>query len=112
MMQKKNADIRRSLDLILLSVFRLSRTDGTTIGTGSAIDAFCGVDDVFSVAGFNCSDGAVFCAGSAFDAKIVDFVSHGDILLKKIFCFKIILRFLLRTFVLLFRREDVLQRLC
>ena len=63
---------------------RLRRANRAGIGTGSAIDAFCGVDDVFSVAGFNCSDGAVFCAGSAFDAKIVDFVSHGDILLKKI----------------------------
>ncbi len=60
----------------------LCGADRAGIGTGSAFDAFCRVDNVFSVAGFNGVYGTVFCAGSAFNTHIGNFVRHDDILLK------------------------------
>lgn len=59
----------------------LCRTYRAGIGTGSAFNTFCRVDNIFAVAGFNGVNGAVFCAGAAFNACIGNFVRHKNILL-------------------------------
>jgi len=43
---------------------------------GTAIDAFVGIDNVFSIAFGNCFNGAFCFASAAHDAFIGNFVSH------------------------------------
>ena len=42
----------------------------------SAVDAFVGVDFVFTAVFGNCTYGAGICAGTACDALVIDFVCH------------------------------------
>lgn len=51
---------------------------GAGVGTGAAIDALVGIDDVLAVSLGNGLGGTIGSAGAAVDASIADFVSHGS----------------------------------